>query len=46
MTNYQGQYVFKKSDKTMLMWTEEGELSPDFTTISPPTADHEWQNNE
>ncbi|HEH9663737.1 DUF4376 domain-containing protein [[Haemophilus] felis] len=42
MANYQGQYVFRKSDKTMLMWTEEGELSPDFTVIPPPTADHEW----
>lgn len=44
MANYQGQYVFKKSDKTMLMWTEEGELSSDFTAIPPPTADHQWQD--
>ncbi|WP_265331419.1 hypothetical protein [Pasteurella multocida] len=33
MANYQGQYVFRKSDKAMLMWTKEGELSPEFTAI-------------
>ncbi|NBI42064.1 hypothetical protein GVX76_00870 [[Haemophilus] felis] len=43
MANYQGQYVFRKSDKAMLMWTDVGELSPDFTALPPPTADHEWQ---
>lgn len=44
MANYQWQYVFRKSDKTILMWTEEGELSPEFTAIPPPTADHQWQD--
>ncbi|MDE8034639.1 hypothetical protein OQ257_05605 [Actinobacillus equuli subsp. equuli] len=46
MANYQGQYVFRKTDKTMLMWTEEGELGPEFTAKPPPTADHEWQEQD
>lgn len=46
MSNYQGQYVFRKSDKSILMWLENGELSEEFTIIPPPTSEHEWQDGQ
>lgn len=46
MSNYQGQYVFRKSDKSILMWLENGELSDEFTAIPPPTSEHEWQDGQ
>lgn len=46
MSNYQGQYVFRKSDKSILMWLENGELSEEFTAIPPPTSEHEWQDGQ
>lgn len=46
MSNYQGQYVFRKSDKAILMWLENGELSDEFTAIPPPTSEHEWQDGQ